>query len=197
MKSFSLYLILSLAISMSTTQIYSMFDILFAKLPPITKELLKQYLKESNNGASTDIHIENISTEIEFNGQKKPIIGWITACIGWGEKGKKEPFGVTRNIEYKKDKFIEKGDIFSLSPEDIEKIVNGNAVYCPYYAEQKTRLSYVDPGEPFIGGPVHIYESVGAIITGTQDCEKCTELHFANIHRFMKQMNQHKKNSEE
>ncbi len=117
------------------------------------------------------MQIKDLTTKIEFNGVKKPILNWISKCLLYGEKGKKEPFSVTSIIKSENDKFMYQGDIFSLNENDIKEINNGNSVYCSFYTIKKTRLSADD------------YEKVGAIILGTKDVEQCKFLGFSALHK--------------
>ncbi len=116
------------------------------------------------------MQINDLSTEIEFHGEKKSIIKWIIVSCFNNSK-----FSVTHNIEYKDGEFTKNGDLRSLSPEDINEIGKGNAVYCPFYTQEKTKFSKES------------YGKVGAIIIGTKDIEKCDDLCHAALDTKMQQ----------
>ncbi len=137
-----------------------------------------EYNAAAAESKQQDIHLENLDTEIEFNGEKKPIMVWLDGALIRDGKEPFSSFSVTSNIEYKDGNFTKKGDIYSLSTEDLDKIENGHAVYCLYYSVEKTRISREN------------YQEVGAIITGTRDCNKCFDLHFDTIFTCMKRHNE-------
>ena len=104
---------------------------------------------------------------IEFEGEKKPLIGWIRA----GLLNSEHPFSTTSVIRLvNAQTFVMQGDVLSLETQDLEgDIANDNYVYTPFYAMLKTRLSR------------GTYANVGAIILGTKDQKFAQSLHFAHM----------------
>ncbi|HLW73290.1 MAG TPA: hypothetical protein VKR54_04555 [Candidatus Babeliales bacterium] len=109
--------------------------------------------------------LQAMDTNIEFQGEKKPLLGWIMVS----QLNTKHPFSITSVVRYDTNEFILKGDILNLNEQDLNDISNNNYVYCPFYSLEKTRLS------------MGRYEEVGAIILGTTDQQAGQQLHFAKM----------------
>jgi len=66
-------------------------------------------------------------------------------------------FSVTRVVEYKDGVFIKKGDLLSLTNQNIAQIEKNNFIYQPFFGYEETRLSQDHP------------QRVGALLIGTTD----------------------------
>jgi len=102
---------------------------------------------------------------IEFQGEKKYLLGWILAS----QLDPKHRFSTTSIVRLAENTFTLKGDVLNMNEQDIQDVGNNNCVYCSYYTLQKTRLSQ------------GTYAKVGAIILGTKDEKACKDLHFASM----------------
>lgn len=126
--------------------------------------------------SSLSFSMESDDKLIEFEGVKKPLLGWIMTS----KLNNKHPFSTTSIIRNDGESFIDKGDILDLDEHDLRDITHENYVYAKFYELKQTRLSGNE------------YVEVGAIILGTKDKKSNFELHYSSMQKILKPLEENK-----
>lgn len=122
------------------------------------QEQQAQQQEETQKKEASDLNDDNV----EINGKKQSLIQHVLHATQ--AERCQTSFSTTAVIRYENNKLIRIGDLSDISQDDLSHIAQGNCLYKPYFATEKTRLSR------------RLYEDIGAIVVGTKNKKLLNEL---------------------